>query len=453
LFFDDIGLPGKEDIDEQGQHFLEQAKQDPEWPEVMVMNYLVKQRDRVEAGQITAGTLKTLWEPIKAFTKRHKDVKHSIDWDSVKDAMPRPKHYSHDRIPTILELRRLVKFPDRRIEAIIYTMASSGIRIGAWDFLRWGHITPIQNPKTSEEVVAAKIIAYAGTPEQYFSFITPEAYKALKDWMDYRALYGEQITPDSWLMRNMFRTAYVRRSQGGGNNGRASKPRKLRVGALNRLIIRGLYEQGLRESLQDGERRHQYKAAHSLRKYFKTRAEQVMNRLNVECLLGHTVGLNSNYYRPTEQELLSDYLKAVPVLTVNDPNVQSLKEQQEQLEHQYREKESELEQMKAKQEELEKRLKINEMMSQEVIKAKDLLLHIHEEEQKMLIRYPKMRKIFKEAEQEQQAQEEYLAELGDVGAEVVDPDMEAEFRTPYDEDEKKRGEKEKDNKNKNQEET
>ena len=58
-------------------------------------------------------------------------------------------------------------------------MASSGIRLGAWDFLRWKHITPINNAKG--DIVAAKIIVYGGDSEEYFSFITPEAYHALKE--------------------------------------------------------------------------------------------------------------------------------------------------------------------------------------------------------------------------------------------------------------------------------
>jgi hypothetical protein len=49
-------------------------------------------------------------------------------------------------------------------------MISSGIRIGAWDFLKWKHVIPIENNNGS--IVAAKIIVYAGEPEQYYSFIT-----------------------------------------------------------------------------------------------------------------------------------------------------------------------------------------------------------------------------------------------------------------------------------------
>ena len=50
---------------------------------------------------------------------------------------------------------------------------------------RWKHIIPIER---DGKIVAAKIIVYAGEPEQYFSFITPEAYNSLKEWMDYQSI-------------------------------------------------------------------------------------------------------------------------------------------------------------------------------------------------------------------------------------------------------------------------
>ena len=62
-------------------------------------------------------------------------------------------------------------------------MISSGIRVGAWDYLGWKHIDPVDRDGT---IVAAKVVVYAGDAEQYNSFITPEAYYALKEWMDFR---------------------------------------------------------------------------------------------------------------------------------------------------------------------------------------------------------------------------------------------------------------------------
>jgi hypothetical protein len=43
-------------------------------------------------------------------------------------------------------------------------MASSVVRIGSWDYLRWRHITPIVN--SNGEIAAAKALVYAGDPEE-----------------------------------------------------------------------------------------------------------------------------------------------------------------------------------------------------------------------------------------------------------------------------------------------
>jgi integrase len=351
LFFDFIQVEGA-DLEEQGQNFLDKARQDPEWASQSIMTYLDYHRQRVLKKEISAGTLKTLWRPLKTFTAAYDDIADSIKWKRISKAMPRAKEYSNDRIPTIEELRRLVEYPDRRIKAIVYTMCSSGIRIGAWDYLRWKHVTAITNDKTGE-TIAAKLTVYAGEPEEYMTFCTPEAYKAMKDWMDFRKMYGEDVRGDSWVMRNMFAVADLKRenrtSKKGGRAAKITNVKRLENKAISRLLIRALYEQGLRETLEDGEHRHEFKAAHGFRKYFKTKSEQVMNRLNVEFLLGHAIGLNSNYYRPTQQELLQDYLKAVESLTINESkDITILREQQEVLEKRTQEKDNEVELLKSK---------------------------------------------------------------------------------------------------------
>jgi hypothetical protein len=77
------------------------------------------------------------------------------------------------RAPTVEEIRKLIEYPDRRIKAIVYTMASSGIRIGAWDYLKWKHVTPMFLESVNDETVAAKLLVYAGDAEEYYTFITP----------------------------------------------------------------------------------------------------------------------------------------------------------------------------------------------------------------------------------------------------------------------------------------
>jgi len=67
------------------------------------------------------------------------------------------------------------------MKPLVLVMCSSGIRLGAWMSLQWKHIEPKKkkNEKGEDEVIAAKVTVYAGEPEQYYSFITPEAYSAL----------------------------------------------------------------------------------------------------------------------------------------------------------------------------------------------------------------------------------------------------------------------------------
>ena len=65
-------------------------------------------------------------------------------------------------------------------------------RLGAWDYLQWKNVSPIINDKG--EIISAKLLIYADEPEEYYTFITSEAYRAIKDWMDFRSSYGEIIT-------------------------------------------------------------------------------------------------------------------------------------------------------------------------------------------------------------------------------------------------------------------
>jgi hypothetical protein len=58
-------------------------------------------------------------------------------------------------------------------------MLSSGIRLGAWDYLRWGDVKPIEK---DSRLVAARLRVYAGEEDEYFTFISEEAYRSLKDF-------------------------------------------------------------------------------------------------------------------------------------------------------------------------------------------------------------------------------------------------------------------------------
>jgi len=243
-----------------------------------------------------------------------------ISWKRITRGLPKGRKAADDRAPTIEEIRQIVEYPDRRIKPIVYLMVSSGIRLGAWDYLRWGHVTPIyRNGSTGnnndDDIIAAKLIVYAGEEEQYFTFMSPEAYRAIADWINFREKSGEKITADSWVMRNLWDNRVTK------GKGWATIPKKLKPSGVKALVENAIWTQGLRSKLPDGKRRHEFQADHGFRKYFKTHAEQVMKPINVEVLMSHSTGVSDSYYKPIEKVLLEDYLKAVDLLTINTDKV------------------------------------------------------------------------------------------------------------------------------------
>jgi integrase len=282
MFFNFLVLHGT--IEEQAQFFLDKAQNNGgvQWTQDNIINFINHHKQRVLRKELAAGTLNNYFMAVKLFCEMN-DLT-TLNWKRISRGLPRAKASANDRAPTIEEIRKLVEYPDRRIKSIVYTMCSSGIRLGAWNYLRWKHVSPKTNDKG--EIIAAKLLVYAGEPEEYYTFITPEAYNTLKTWMDFRASYGEKITGESWVMRDLWQTSNVKYDN---KRGLATNPKRLEMDGIEKILNRALWEQNLRQPLAEGVRRHEWKSAHGFRKYFKTRAEQVMKPLNVELLMVMTL--------------------------------------------------------------------------------------------------------------------------------------------------------------------
>jgi integrase len=310
-------------LEKQSILFLERAKVDEKWALNSILRFIDYLKTRQQRGEITAGTIKNYYRSIKLFCEMN-DL--SLRWRKITIGLPKSRDSSNDRAPTIEEIRRLVDYPDRRIKVIVSVMISSGIRLGAWDYLKWKNVIPILDEKG--DTIAAKLIVYFGEPEEFFTFISPESFHLLKEWMEFRRSYGEKITEESWLMRDIWQTTNVKY---GANWGLATIPKKLESVAIKRIIDRALRIQGIRSNLKEGQKRHEFKALHGFRKFFKSRSEQVMKPINVEILMGHSIGISDSYYRPQEKEILGDYLKATELLSINSES-KTLKKQLELLE-------------------------------------------------------------------------------------------------------------------------
>lgn len=107
-------------------------------------------------------------------------------------------------------------------------------------------------------------------------------------------------------------------------NNISNNNKKIKSIGIKQLLLRSLRTHGLRNKKrkESGIRygtRYDFQANHGFRKWFKTRCELAgMKSINIEKLMGHSIGISDSYYRATEKELLEDYLKAVDYLTISN---------------------------------------------------------------------------------------------------------------------------------------
>jgi integrase len=243
-----------------------------------------KIREKFERKEIAAGTVKNYYQAVKLFCEMNEIP---LPWKKICKGLPRVRKFADDRAPTIE-----VEYPDRRIGAIVCTMASSGIRLGASDYLKFKHVVPLERDCW---IVAGKLTVYSNEDDEYFTFITSEAYFEIEKCRQYRIQSGEQVTAESWVMRNIWNT------KKGCTRGLVSAPIKLQPEGVKRLVDDALWTQGIRRRLESNKKRHEFQTDHGFRKWFKTRCElSKMNSLNIEILMNHSTGISDSYMRPTD---------------------------------------------------------------------------------------------------------------------------------------------------------
>ena len=83
-----------------------------------------------------------------------------------------------------------------------------------------------------------------------------------------------------------------------------------------------LWTQGIRKKSNLKKKRYEFQTDHGFSKWFKTRCEMSgMKSINIEILMGHSIGISDSYYKIPEDELSSQYINALYFLILNRKNL------------------------------------------------------------------------------------------------------------------------------------
>jgi integrase len=173
----------------------------------------------------------------------------------------------------------------------VLLLASTGCRIGAVPHLKISNLTLVQ------QYDLYQLTIYENTKDEYYTFATPECKHAIDEYLAYRERSGERLTPKSSLFREQFDL---------NDPFQISKPRSLSTGTLQTTFDRVLVKSGLRtiehetEMVKNrGRVRKEVSRFNGFRKFFNTNLiRSKINPAVKEMLMGHSIDLDDNYYRP-----------------------------------------------------------------------------------------------------------------------------------------------------------
>jgi primosomal protein N' len=122
---------------------------------------------------------------------------------------------------------------------------------------------------------------------------------------------------------------------------------------------------------------------HSLRIFAVTNMQRSkVDKTIREMLVGHSTGLDKSYYKPQDEEILAEYLKAVDSLTINNEN--KLKKQVKELTKKNNEKEYMLNvAMMQKDKEVEDLKKQDKIKEEALVKLSDQVMILMKDVQQM----------------------------------------------------------------------
>lgn len=299
----------------------------PKVIEAQIIDYIMSLRNN----GIAYKTIQFLVAPRFTFYQLNDIV---LNRKKVNRYMGEYKRVAKDLAYTTEQIQQMLQTADIRMRLIILLLSSTGCRIGALPDLVLGNLTKLLDLKLY------RIVFYYGTNNEYYTFTTSECATAIDSYLLYRQRCGEKVSfnentnrwePDNApLLRLQFDSEDVLQAR----NPRPMVNRSVREALDMHLVRAGMREvEHLTEVATNPNSPKRVRKPVSLSTGFRkhvisTFIEANLNHEIRELIVDHATQLDQNYFRPTEDQVLREYLKAEPYLMI-DSSARLARENQE----------------------------------------------------------------------------------------------------------------------------
>jgi len=315
------------DFEIRVNEFVQRSKADPAWSEAVLVKLAQEFNKNLENKTDSEfrglGTIQNYLKMVKKLLDLNKV---SLNWERINNYLTKEETKEDTRGYTRQEIQRMLEHTKNIMDKLIILLgASSGIRAGAF-VLNWKNIKPIYQHKekylfedydvTESVVKEGKLVAvlirtYANSNFEYFAFSTPEVWQMIQEYKKkWEYDIGKLPKDDDPLFR---KAGFV--------------VRPLTKDGIEKRLLRIAKDAQIRKPLKKGSRVHEVPLFNGLRRFFNKENKKSLSKTSTlaslilkETMMGHgsLIKLDKNYFKEHIDELIEEYIQAVPNLTISD---------------------------------------------------------------------------------------------------------------------------------------
>jgi len=326
------------DFEVRINEFVRRAKADPDWAvgtlSTLAKKFTENMNDKLNPEFRSLGCVDNYFKILKKLC----DLNNvSLNWKGIYKYLPKTEELKEDtRGYTRQEIQKMLEHTRNVMDRVIILLgSSSGVRLGAF-VLNWKNLKPVyfyknrylfEDYEITESVtkegkfICGLIRVYANTDSEYYAFITPECWETIQE---YKAKWIQDVGKEPKDEDPLFRKA-----------GFVVRP--LTKDGIEKRLLRIAKDASIRKPLKKDQRVHEVPLFNGLRRFFNKENKNSLSKNSTlaslilkETQMGHgsLIQLDKSYFKEHVEELIEEYLTAIPNLTISE----ALKKEAENLE-------------------------------------------------------------------------------------------------------------------------